>query len=137
MLNNLRVHTAITPRVIVKERKKGGGKKPHGRNNMYQVGQNWYKSTVKKILLAGCLSTMLLKTYSSIDTLKAPNLGPYVNVGLIFQKGWLSSKPVLRDNEERESCTKILHSQIWACSFSVHNSSKEAMELARKGSKFP
>jgi hypothetical protein len=54
-----------------------------------------------------------------------------------FQKGLLSLKPFLQKNEENESCRKNLDLQIRFYSFLVHDSSKEAMELAKKSPKFP
>jgi hypothetical protein len=56
---------------------------------------------------------------------------------LLFQMGLLSSKRVPRKNEDNKMCRKPLDLQIRLCSFLVHDSSKEATELAKKGPKFP
>ncbi len=70
-------------------------------------------------------------------TVKAPNFGPHGNVGPLFQKGLLSLKRILQKNEENKSCRKTLDVQICFCSYFLHDSSKEATELAKKGPKFP
>jgi hypothetical protein len=64
--------------------------------------------------------------YVPVET---PNFGP------LFQKGLLSFKRILQKNEENKSCRKTLDLQICSCSYLVHDSSKEAMELAKN--KFP
>jgi hypothetical protein len=71
------------------------------------------------------------------NTVNAPNFGPHGNFGPLFQKRLLSLKRILQKNEENKSCRNTLDIQIWFCSFLVHDSSKEATELARKGPKFP
>jgi hypothetical protein len=67
----------------------------------------------------------------------APNFGPHGNFGLLFQKGLLSLKRVLQENEHNKSCGKHLDLHIRFYSFLVHDSSKEATELAKIGPKFP
>ncbi len=72
-----------------------------------------------------------------LSTVKAPNFGPHGNIGPLFQKGLLSLRRVLQKNiENNESCSKTLGLQIRFCSFLVHDSSKQATELARKSPKF-
>ncbi len=70
-------------------------------------------------------------------TVKATNFGPHGNFGPLFQKGLLLLKRILQKNEENKSCRNSLDVQIRFCSFLVHDSSKEATELAREGPKFP
>jgi hypothetical protein len=47
----------------------------------------------------------------------------------------LSLKRVLQKNEDNKSCRKTLDLKIWFCSCLVHDSSKEATELAKKSPK--
>jgi hypothetical protein len=68
-------------------------------------------------------------------TVKATNFGPHGNFGPLFQKGLLLLKRILQKNEENKSCRNSLDVQIRFCSFLVHDSSKEATELAREGPK--
>jgi hypothetical protein len=70
-------------------------------------------------------------------TVKAPNFGPHGNFGPLFQKGLLSLKLVLQKNKENKSCSDSSDLQNRFYSFLVHDSSKEATELARKSPKFP
>jgi hypothetical protein len=72
-----------------------------------------------------------------MNTVKAPNFGPHGNFGPLFQKWLLSLKLILQKNEENKSCRNTLDLQICVCSYLVHDSSKEATELAEKGAKFP
>jgi hypothetical protein len=67
-----------------------------------------------------------------MTTVKASNFGPDGNFGSLFQWGLLSSKRVLQKIDENKSCRKTLDLQIWFCSFLVHDSFKEATELAKK-----
>jgi hypothetical protein len=69
-------------------------------------------------------------------TAKPFNFGPHGNFRPLFQKGFLSLNRVLRKTEENKSCRKTLDLQIRFCSFSVHDSSTEATELARKVQSF-
>jgi hypothetical protein len=71
------------------------------------------------------------------STVKASNFGPYGNFALLFKNGLLSSKRVLQKHEKNKSCRETLGSQFQFCSFFVHVSSKEALELAKAGPKFP
>jgi hypothetical protein len=77
-----------------------------------------------------------------LHTIKPSNFGPLVNFGFFFfQKGLLSSKSVLQKNEEmmiwrNEDMKKWWKWRECFCSSLIHNSSKEATELARKGLKF-
>jgi hypothetical protein len=89
-------------------------------------------------LLVSRVSDLALVYFFFQVTVKTSNCGPHVNfeLFLFFQKRLPSSKRILQKNEH-ESCIQILDLQIWSCSFLVHNSSKEAMKLASKGSKFP
>jgi hypothetical protein len=70
-------------------------------------------------------------------TVKVPNFGPHGSFGPLFQKGLLSLKRILQKNEENKSCRKTLDLQICSCSYFVHDSSKEATELAQRCPKFP
>jgi hypothetical protein len=79
----------------------------------------------------------VIRGTSPKSTVKAPNFGPHGNFGPPFQKGLLSLKRVLQKTEENKSCRKTLDLQICFCSYLVHDSSKEATELAKKGPKFP
>ncbi len=65
-------------------------------------------------------------------TVKASNFEPRETLLLFFQKGLLSSKRVLQNNEDNQSCRNTSDLQIWFCSFVIHDSSKEATELAKK-----
>jgi hypothetical protein len=58
-------------------------------------------------------------------------------LGLFFQEGLPSLKRVLQKNEENKIGRKTLDLQIRFCSFFVHDSYKEATELAKIGPKFP
>jgi hypothetical protein len=71
----------------------------------------------------------------NVYTVKAPNFGPHGNFGILSQKGLLSLKRILQKNEENKSCGKTLDLKIGFCSYLVHDSSKEATELAKKKSK--
>jgi hypothetical protein len=76
-------------------------------------------------------------TSTILYTVEASNFGPHGNFGTVFQKGLLSLKRVLQKNGENESCRKTLDLKTRFSSFLVHDSSKEATELAKKGPKFP
>jgi hypothetical protein len=67
---------------------------------------------------------------------EASNLAPHGNFGPLFQNGLQSSKRIPQKNEVNKSCRTTLDLQIWFC-FLVHDSSKEATELAKKGPTFP
>ncbi len=77
----------------------------------------------------------LVSAWGWSSTVKASNFGPHWNFGPLFQKGLLSLKCILQKNEDNKSCRKSVDLRIWLCSFLVHNSSKEAIELAKKKSK--
>jgi hypothetical protein len=64
-------------------------------------------------------------------TVKASNFGP------LFQKGLLSLKRFLQENEANKSYRKILVLKIRFCSFLAHDSHKEATKLAKRGPNFP
>ncbi len=69
-------------------------------------------------------------------TVKAPNFGPHENFGPLFQKKLPSLKRILQKNEENVSCRNTLDPQICFYSYLVHDSSKEATELAKKTPSF-
>ncbi len=71
----------------------------------------------------------------SLCTAKASNFGPHGNFGPLFQKSLVSLKRVLQKNERNKSYRKDSDLQIRFCSFLVHDSPKEATELAKKGPK--
>jgi hypothetical protein len=69
---------------------------------------------------------------SAKSIVKASNFGPHFLKGLLSLKRFLWKKK----NRQNESCRKTLDLQTWFCSFLVHDSSKEATELAKKCPKF-
>jgi hypothetical protein len=77
----------------------------------------------------------LRDNFSHDVTVKASNLGPHGNSGPLFQKGLLSLKRILQKKMKIKTCRKTLDLQICFCSYFVHDSSKEATELAKKGPK--
>jgi hypothetical protein len=76
-------------------------------------------------------------TSTIVHTVEASNFGTHGNFGPVFQKGLLSLKRVLKKNGENESCRKTLDLKTYFCSFLAHDSLKEALELTKKGQKFP
>jgi hypothetical protein len=63
-------------------------------------------------------------------TVKAPNFGPHGNFDLFFRRACYQ-----KSEENNKSCRKTLDLQICFCSYLVHDSSKEATELAKERSK--
>ncbi len=80
--------------------------------------------------------TELARYSLSTTTVKAPNFGPHGNFGPLFQKGLLSLKRILQKDEEKKSWRNTLDLQICFCSYLVHDSSKNATELAKKVQSF-
>jgi hypothetical protein len=83
------------------------------------------------VVTAYCTSFFQILPSSLTITVKASNFGPHGNFGPLFQNGLLSSKHTHQWNGENERFRKTLDLQIRFCSFLVHDSSKEATELAK------
>jgi hypothetical protein len=74
--------------------------------------------------------------WSFKNTVETLNFEPHGNFGPLFQKSLPSLKCILQNHEENQSCGKKMRSKnLNVCSYLVQDSSKHAMELAKKRSK--
>jgi hypothetical protein len=86
------------------------------------------------------VSSSMLENFRSFtpptSIVKAPNFGRHGNFGPLSQKGLLTLKRILQKNEENKSCRDTLDLQNCFCSYLVHDSSKEATEIAKNFQSF-
>jgi hypothetical protein len=77
----------------------------------------------------------IFPSYRPTNTVKASTFEPHEN-WTIFKRLSII-KTVLEKNQENECWRKTSDLQTRFCSYLIHDSPKEATDLARKGSKFP